>query len=310
MEFRKFGSSDLNASIIGLGCNNFGWKCDAAQIKTVVDAALDSGITFFDTADMYGDTRSEEMLGAALGARRSDVIVATKFGALMDENGKRKGASRAVVFESAEASLRRLGTDYIDLYQVHFPDRETPWAETMEALHELVQSGKVRFIGVSNVTVDDLKQTATIAAEKHITPFVSCQSEYSLLVRDVEKDVLPEVSRQSMGFLPYFPLASGMLTGKYTNGTPKGSRLEGASGFLERFADIHAVELARKASTFAAERNRTPVELAFSWLASHPVVTSIIAGATSPEQVRQNARAADKLMAKNEMSDLEKVLAA
>ena len=311
METREIGKSGLEASVIGLGCNNFGWRCDAGQTQMVVDAAIDNGITFFDTADMYGgEGASEKLLGAALGARRSQCIVATKFGGAMDSSGTPKGASRSWIMQAVDDSLRRLQTDYIDLYQVHFPDPETPWEETMTALDELVKAGKVRAIGVSNVTGDDLRQTADIAAKSGQTPFTCCQSEYSLLVRDVETEVLPALKDLTMGFLPYFPLASGILTGKYASGAPKGARLENAAGYFDRFADDHARTVAERAAAFAKDHGRTPGELAFSWLATHPIVTSVIAGATTPEQVAQNARAADRLLSADEMTALDKVLAA
>ena len=310
LETRKIGKSNLEASVVGLGCNDSGWHCDAAETKVVVDAAIDNGITFFDTADMYGHGTSEQLLGTAVGVRRSQCIVATKFGGPMDSSGKPKGASRVWITQAAEDSLRRLNTDYIDLYQVHFPDRETPWEETMDALYELVKSGKVRAIGVSNVTGDDLRQTTGVARQSSKTPFTRCQSEYSLLVRDVETDVLPVVTKLEMGFLPYFPLASGMLTGKYVGGAPKGSRLENAQGYFDRFADTRAYKVADQAATFAGDSGRIPVELALCWLASHPVVTSVIAGATTAEQVAQNAHAAEQFLSSDEMAALDGILAA
>ena len=310
MEQRTIGKSGLEASIVGLGCNNFGWRCDAAQTKAVVDASIDNGITFFDTADMYGDGASEELLGAALSSRRAQCIVATKFGGTRGASGNLKGASRAWIMQAVDDSLRRLNTDYIDLYQVHFPDREIPWEETMDALDELVKAGKVRAIGVSNVTRADLQQTAAIAAKSGQTPFTCCQSEYSLLVRDVENEILPTLTELEMGFLPYFPLASGMLTGKYAGGTPKGTRLENAQEYFNRFTDARAREVAARAAAFAEDNGRSPVELAFGWLASHTAVTSVIAGATTPDQVAQNAEAADWRLSPEEMSELEALLAA
>jgi aryl-alcohol dehydrogenase-like predicted oxidoreductase len=305
LEQRKIGKSGLEASIVGLGCNNFGWRCDATQTKAVVDAAIDNGVTFFDTADMYGDGASEELLGAALGTKRAQCIVATKFGGTKGASGNTKGASRAWIMQAVDESLQRMNTDYIDLYQVHFPDRETPWEETMSALDELVEVGKIRTTGVSNVTSEDLQQTAAIAASSGQTPFTCCQSEYSLLVRDVEKEILPALLKLKMGFLPYFPLASGMLTGKYAGGVPKGARLENAQEYFDRFTDERARKVAARAASFAADRGRSPLELAFGWLTSHTAVTSVIAGATSPEQIAQNAKAADWRLSPDDMTELE-----
>src|SRR5215212_2996014 len=227
MNTRRIGS--LEVSVVGLGCNNFGRRLDIDATKAVVDAALDAGITFFDTADVYGGTKSEEYLGGALGRRREDIVLATKFGSAVDE--QRKGARPEYVRRAAEDSLRRLGTDHIDLYQLHTPDPEVPIGETLGALDELVKAGKVREIGCSNFSAEQLRE-AEEAAREGAARFVSVQNEYSLLHREPEQDVLPECERREIAFIPYFPLANGLLTGKYRRGqaAPAGSRLDSGRG--------------------------------------------------------------------------------
>ncbi|MEO9254632.1 MAG: aldo/keto reductase, partial [Tepidiformaceae bacterium] len=216
MEYRNVGRSGLQVSVVGLGCNNFGGRIDAAQTQIVVDKAIDLGITLFDTADIYGGAgKSEEFLGKALGARRHDVVVATKFAGKMGEGPMKSGASRAYIMRAVDASLRRLNTDYIDLYQVHFPDVTTPIEETLRALNDVVRDGKVRYIGSSNFSGWQTVEAALLAEFKHLTPFVSAQNEYSLLNRRIEAELVPAVEKYGLGILPYFPLASGLLTGKY-----------------------------------------------------------------------------------------------
>ncbi|WP_437970053.1 aldo/keto reductase [Sorangium sp. So ce260] len=290
MEKRRIGS--LEVSVVGLGCNNFGGRIDEQRTAAVVDAALDAGINFFDTADVYGGTRSEELLGRALGGRRSSVIIATKFGVPLDDE-RRGGARPAYIQRAVEDSLRRLGTDWIDLYQLHRPDPETPIEDTLEALDALVRAGKVREIGSSNVSAAQIR-----GAEEAVRPggarFVSVQNEYSLLQREPEQDVLAESKRRGIAFLPYFPLASGLLSGKYrTDGpAPAGARLAAPDAPLTaRFLTDRNRQTAAALGAYATSRGRTLLELAFSWLASRPAVASVIAGATSPEQVRANAAA-------------------
>lgn len=308
MDTRTIGS--LEVSLVGLGCNNFGMRIDEARTKDVVDAALESGITLFDTADVYGGRgASEELLGKALGARRDDVVIATKFGSPMADDGSSQGASRAWITRAVEDSLRRLGTDRIDLYQLHLPDNDTPQEETLETLDGLVRAGKVREIGCSNFGSTLIDEARRISEEKDLAAYVSVQNHYSLLERGVEKKVLPACERHGMGFLPYFPLASGLLTGKYANkdDRPAGARLtvmeqampERAAQTLseENFA---AVERLR---AFAEERGHTLLELAVSYLASQPVISSVIAGATSPEQVRSNVAAAGWSMTPQERAE-------
>ena len=300
MEKRRIGA--LHVSLVGLGCNNFGRRLDAAATTAVVEAALEAGVTFFDTADVYGGTRSEELLGRALGPRRKDVLVATKFGLPIDDS--RRGAKPAYVRAALEDSLRRLGTDYIDLYQLHRPDPETPIGDTLEALDELVRAGKVREIGISNASVAQIAE-ADAAVRPGAVRFVSLQNEYSLLERRPERDVFDEVRRRGLAFLPYFPLASGLLSGKYRRGEPPpaGARLAGAAAG-DRFLNDRNLQIVEALTAFAAARGHTLLELAFSWLVAQPAVTSVIAGATKPEQVRANVAAAQWRLS---ASDLEAV---
>lgn len=301
MELRPIGS--LRVSVVGLGCNNFGMRIDAAETARVVGAALDAGITLFDTADIYGSKKSEEFLGRALGGRRREVIIATKFGMKVDE--RRRGARPEYVRQAVEDSLTRLGTDYIDLYQQHEPDPGVPIAETLGALNELVASGKVREIGCSNFSAAQLDEAAHAVAPG-AARFVSVQNEYSLLQREPERSgVLAACDRLSMAFLPYFPLASGLLTGKYdpARGAPANSRL--AAAWTARFTADRNVQTAESLKSFAASRGRSLLELAVSWLASRPQVASVIAGATSPEQVRANANAAGWQLTAEELAEID-----
>ena len=291
-------------SVVGVGCNNFGMRIDAEQTARVVDAALDAGITFFDTADIYGSTKSEELLGRALGARRPRAVVATKFGMKIDE--RRRGARPDYVRRAVEDSLARLGTDYIDLYQLHEPDPDVPIADTLGALDDLVQSGKVRAIGCSNFTAAQLDDAAGASAPG-AARFASVQNEYSLLHREPERGVLAACDRLHMAFLPYFPLASGLLTGKYETGrgAPPGSRLSLA--WTARFTTDRNVAVAEALKAYAAAHGRTLLELAMSWLAARPQVASVIAGATSPEQVRANAGAVAWTLTPEELADIDRL---
>jgi aryl-alcohol dehydrogenase-like predicted oxidoreductase len=307
METRHIGS--LEVSLVGLGCNNFGMRLDYERTLSVVDAALDAGINFFDTADIYGGTRSEEFLGRALQGRRDRVILATKFGARVDD--QRKGAKPDYVRRAIEDSLRRLNTDRIDLYQLHGPDPETPIAETLAALDELVRSGKVREIGCSNFSVAQLREAEAAVRDgaDGAARFVSVQNEFSLLHRDPEKDVLPECERLGLAFLPYFPLASGMLTGKYRQGQPRpeNTRLTTSERTASRFLNDRNQETAEALARFAEARGHTLLELAFSWLASHRAVASVIAGATSPEQIRANAAAVSWQLTPEDLAEIDRI---
>ena len=280
METARLGGSDLDVSRVGLGCNQFGRKLDREATRAVVEAALEVGVTFFDTADVYGSGESERFIGAALGRRRADVVLGTKFG--QDASVPGPGGSRDHMRRALEASLGRLGTDVIDLYTYHRPDGITPLAETLTAMHELVDEGRVRWLGLSNV---DAAQVAA-AASSGVT-VVAVQNEYSLLHRDDDAEVLPLCLRHGIGYVPYFPLASGLLTGKYRRGepAPAGSRLAG------RQIDERDLETVEALERVGAERGRGILEFAVGGLASIPGVASVIAGATSPEQVRANAAA-------------------
>ena len=302
MELRSIGS--LRVSVVGLGCNNFGMRIDAEATDRVVAAALDAGVNFFDTADIYGSTKSEEFLGRALGQRRREAVVATKFGMAVDD--KRRGARPDYVRRAADDSLKRLGTDYIDLYQLHQPDPEVPIAETLGAMNDLVKAGKVKEIGCSNFSAEQLNE-ASRATKPAAARFVSLQNEYSLLHREPETNVLPACERLGLAFLPYFPLASGLLTGKYELGKapPKDSRL--SLQWTSRFTTEKNVRIAEALKAFAASRGHTLLELAMSWLASRPQVASVIAGATSPEQVRANAAAVNWSLTREELAEIDQV---
>src|SRR5215213_7212520 len=303
MDMRRVGS--LEVSVVGMGCNNFGRRLDVQATSAVVDAALEAGITFFDTADTYGGTKSEEYLGRALGRRRDDVVVATKFGSRIDE--QRRGASPEYVRQAVEDSLRRLGTDRIDLYQLHWPDPEVPIGETLGALDELVKAGKVREVGCSNFSAEQLRE-AEEATREGAARFVSVQNEYSLLHREPEREVLPECERLGVAFVPYFPLANGLLTGKYRRGedAPSGSRLDSGRG--ERLLTERNLDIVERLIEFSQRQGHTILELAFSWLLARPAVASVIAGATSPEQARSNAAAADWELTDEELAEVDSIV--
>ncbi len=304
METRRIGT--LEVSMVGLGCNNFGGRLDREATRSVVAAALDAGINFFDTADMYGGTRSEQYLGEALGARRGQAIVATKFGWRLDD--QRYGAKPDYVRRAAEDSLRRLGTDHIDLYQLHRPDPETPIEQTLGALDELVRSGKVREIGCSGFSAAQLRE-ARAAVRDGAARFVSVQNEYSLVHREPEHEVLAECERQGLAFLPYFPLASGVLTGKYRRAAPDpaNTRLTGTPSSGGRFLNERSRATAEALAAFAAARGHSLLELAFSWLLRRRPVASVIAGAMTPEQVRANAGAAGWRLTADELAEIDRL---
>ena len=296
MKMRKLGSSNLIISSIGVGCMNFGSMCDQAATDAIVNTAFDLGVNFFDVADIYGGTmnRSEAMLGKALGARRSQVIVATKFGAKLGGGGGAApgGGSADYIVKAVEASLTSLGTDYIDLYQHHFPDAGTPSEETLRTLDTLVRQGKVRHIGCSNYTGPMLTAACEISTRLKLTPFVSAQNRYSLLTRDIEQDLVPVCLTHGVGVLPYFPLESGLLSGKYRNGQPlpEGSRFAKWRGG-GTFASDARYAIVEQLDAYGQARGRSVLELAIGWLAAQPVVTSVIAGVTRPEQLVQNVAA-------------------
>jgi aryl-alcohol dehydrogenase-like predicted oxidoreductase len=303
---RPLGDSGLEVSIVGLGCNNFGRRVDLEGTRAVVDAALDHGVTFFDTADIYGATQSEEFLGQVLQGRRDQVVLATKFG--MDlHDGRGPRGSRDYIRYAVEGSLRRLQTDVIDVYWYHRPDGVTPIAETLGALDELVRAGTVRAIGASNFDAAQIEEADTAARELGFARFVAIQNEYSLLVRDVESDVLPTCERLGIGFVPYFPLASGLLTGKYRRGAaaPSGTRLAAR----EQVATEEQFEVLDALARYAQERGVSLLEVAFGGLLARPVVSSVIAGATKPEQVIANAAAARWVPSDEDLAELGSLLA-
>jgi aryl-alcohol dehydrogenase-like predicted oxidoreductase len=303
MQTRKVGS--LQVSAVGLGCNNFGWRIDAEASAKVIDTAIESGVTFFDTADRYGTGQSEDFLGRALGKRRDQIILATKFGMEMEKG--QQGASPKYVLEAVDASLRRLRTDRIDLYQLHQPDPKTPITDTLGTLDELVRAGKVREIGCSNFSVGQIREAAD--ASQGRAQFVSVQNEFSLFHREPETNgVLPECERRRLAFLPYFPLASGLLTAKYREGKklPEGSRA--ADGWGPKVFTEQNLAIVELLIEFAESKGHTILELAFSWLLSHKPVASVIAGASKPEQVRANAKAADWQLAADDLAQIDAIM--
>ena len=300
MQKRKLGSSDLEVSVLGLGCNNFGMKTDLAESRAIIDAAIDHGIDFFDTADMYGETQSESFLGEVLEGRRDAVILATKFGGIAAMTGGSNWGRKDAIVETCEASLKRLRTDTIDLYQIHYPDPETPVDETLRALQDLVQAGKVRAVGCSNFTPELLE---SVSGELR---FASLQNEWSLLERTPEAALVPLCEAQGIGFLPYFPLASGVLTGKYKRGEAfaPGTRLA-SMDYFTHFAKEENLKVVERLEAFALDSGRTLLELALGWLASQPVVASVIAGASRPEQVASNAAAMGWLLTAEERAQVD-----
>ena len=313
MEQRHLGRSGLAVSVVGLGCNNFSGRIDLEATRKVVHKALDLGITFFDEADTYGDPRgsSETCLGQILGDRRKDIVLATKFARPMDASGRLQGASRHYIITEIEASLRRLKTDWIDLYQQHQPDPQTPVEETLRALDDLVRQGKVRYIGCSTLPAWQVVEAQWTSRHLGLHHFISCQEEYSLLARNLDCEMMPVLEAYNLGLIPFRPLADGLLTGKYKRGAPPppGTRL----GTMARAAGRNLTEdnwaIVERLDGFAAERGHTLLELAFSWLARRPAVASVIAGATRPEQVAQNVRAASWALTKEDMQEIDRLTA-
>jgi aryl-alcohol dehydrogenase-like predicted oxidoreductase len=303
MEKRRIGS--LSVTVVGIGCNNFGSRIDDKRTEEVVNTALEAGINFFDTADMYGNGKSEELLGRFVGHRRSDVIIATKFGNEMEGQGE--GARPEYIRKAFDASLRRLKTDYIDLYQQHVPDPQVPIAETLGALTELVKAGKVREIGCSNFSAQQIREAQAASVSRPVSArFASVQNEYSLLHREPEEEVLAECERHGLAFLPFFPLKSGLLTGKYRKGQPIPQDTRVAK--FERYRKLLTEENLDKVEAlidFAESRGHTVLELSFSWLLAHGVVASVIAGATSARQVRDNAAAAGWKLTAGDLEEID-----
>jgi len=304
---RSLGVLGPEVTVIGLGCNNFGRFVDLDGTRAVVDAALEEGITFFDTANTYGNPRgrSEEFLGEVLQGRRDEVVLATKFGMDMGD-GRGPRGSREYVLQACQASLRRLRTDVIDYYWYHRPDGVTPIAETLETLHELVQAGTVRYVGASNFSAEQIEEADAVARERDFTPFTAVQNNYSLLNREAEREVLPTCERLGLGFVPFYPLAAGLLTGKYHRGepAPEGTRL----ATREQVASDEQFDVVEAVARFAAERDVSMIEVAIGALLARPVVSTAIAGATKPEQVRVNAAAARWTPSECDVDELEELV--
>ena len=311
MQLRRLGNSGLKVSVIGLGCNNFGMRIDQAETRMVVDAALDAGINFFDTADIYGGSKSEVFLGEALKGRRDKAVLATKFANPMGEGAYQRGGARRYIVKAVEDSLKRLNTDHIDLYQMHVPDADTPIEETLRALDDLVRAGKVLYIGNSNFTGWQIADADWTSRTQGLERFVSAQNNFSLLERGVEREVLPACERFGLGLLPYFPLASGFLTGKYHRGEPprQGTRLAAWGKRGEAALNDRNFDRLEALNRWAEQRGRRILDLAFAWLLGHGAVSSVIAGATSPEQVQANARCAEWILTPEEVSEVRALVA-
>ena len=312
MESRNVGRSGLRVSLVGLGCNNFGARIDLAATRLVVHRALDVGITLFDTADSYGNRGgSESQLGETLGDRRKDIVLATKFGWVMNDAETLKGASRRYIMSAVESSLKRLRTDWIDLYQLHVPDPFTPIEETLRALDDLVRQGKVRYIGCSNLPGWQVADAVWTSRCFELSAFVSAQDEYSLLTRGAEKELLPALTKFGLGLLPYYPLAGGLLTGKYKRGKPlpEGARLTYTKASADRFLHERNWTKVEQLESFCSERGHSLVELAFAWLAARQPVASIIAGATKPEQVDANVNAVAWQLTAAEIAEVDRISA-
>ncbi len=310
MEYRSLGQ--LQVSVVGLGCNNFGMRLDAEQTKTVVDAAIDAGINYFDTAESYGKGMSEEYLGRALGSRRSDVLVATKWGHTISLGTGERGGDPVQIRRRLDASLTRLGTDYVDHYQLHRPDPDTPVTETLGCLAELRADGKIREIGCTHFTAAELRGSHTAAVEHGLAPYASVQNHYSLLTRDPETDgVLAACQELGVAFVPYFPLESGLLTGKYRSGAgrPEGSRLAAWGDRADAFIDDEKLAVVERLIAWTEAQGHSLLDLAISWQTSNPLVASVIAGATKPEQVAANVAAATWSLTADDRAAVDAVIA-
>lgn len=311
MEQRNIGNSGLRASLLGIGCNNFGPRLDVAATKKVVYRAIDLGVTFFDTADVYGFGQSESQLGEVFGDRRKDVVIASKCAMAMDKDGTLSGASRRYIMSAVESSLKRLRTDWIDFYQLHVPDPKTPIDETMRAFDDLVTQGKVRYIGCSNLPAWQVVEANCVASAHGYSTFIACQEEYSLLVRDIESDLLPAMKKFGLGLLPYRPIASGFLTGKYKRNAPmpEGARLaaDNQKRFADRYLTVKNFDRLEKLEAFGKQHGRSMLDISFGWLAAKPFVPSVMAGASTPEQVEANARAVTCNLTPPEVAEIDKI---
>jgi aryl-alcohol dehydrogenase-like predicted oxidoreductase len=311
MKYRNVGNSNLRVSVVGMGCNNFVHRCDLARARALVDKAIDLGVTFFDTADVYGNRGgSEAYLGEILAERRKDIVLATKFGQQMDDAGALKGASRRYIMSAVDASLKRLRSDWIDLFQLHWPQADTPIEETLRALDDLVRQGKVRYIGASNFSGVQIDEAHETAARHGLGHFISFQGEYSLLARGIEQDVIPALQRHGLSLIPYYPLASGLLTGKYSeNAIPEGTRLATPRRHEMKFIkEADWVRISRL-EDFCRAHNRTLLELAISWLLAQPAVACVIAGVTQLEQLAQNVAAANWTLTASDIAEVGRMTA-
>jgi aryl-alcohol dehydrogenase-like predicted oxidoreductase len=310
MEYRDIGTSNLKVSVVGLGCNNFGARMDLAAARALVHHAIDRGINHFDTGDIYGPRgKSEEILGEILGSKRKEVVIATKFGMVFDEAGAMKGASRKYIMAAVEGSLRRLKTDYIDLYYQHRADPSVPIEETLRALDDLVKQGKVRHIGNSNFDGKQLDEADATARKLGVTRFICAQDELSLIKRHIERDRVPAMQRDKIALVPYFPLASGLLTGKYRRGAPvpAGTRLAAKNRLSDLFWTQENLELTYRIVEFCEQRKLNMLDVAFAWLLEKPFVPSVIAGASRPEQIDANIKAAVAKLSGAELGALDKL---
>ena len=316
MKLRQIGTTQLNVSTVGLGCNNFGLRIDGGEpSRAVIHKALHLGITFFDTADVYGNRGgSETALGRYLGARRKDIVIASKFGNAMDDGGTHstmQGASRRYMMSAVEASLKRLKTDWIDIYQLHRFDPATPLDETLQAFDDLIQQGKIRYAGISSPAAWQLVDMQWTARHNGWAPLTTCEVEYSLLARDPERELIPAMRKHGTSLLPYYPLASGFLTGKYRRDAaqPDGARLSQGKRYRDMYmTDANWARL-EGLEAFCQQRGRTLLELAFSWLAVQPVIACVIAGATRPEQLEVNVKAADWALTPDELKEIDRITA-
>ena len=310
MKYRSLGASGLKVSQIGLGCNNFGLRMEIEEGRGVIHKALDLGITLFDTADVYGRRGgSETALGRYLGDRRKDIVIATKFGNPMDDTGRLRGASRAYIMKAVEASLKRLNTDWIDVYQLHKPDPTTPFEETLRALDDLVRQGKIRYYGCSGAAAWQLVTMYWTAKQHDLNRLASGEMEYSLLNRDPEREHVPAMLAHGIGLLPYYPLASGFLTGKYKRGDamPEGGRLTRFQRYSDRFMTVTNWTRIENLEAFGKARGHSLLDVAIAWLAAQPVVSSIIAGATKPEQVELNAKAGEWELSAEDVAEVDRI---
>jgi aryl-alcohol dehydrogenase-like predicted oxidoreductase len=310
MEYRNLGNSGLIVSALGLGTNNIGRQVDMPTTQAIVDKCLEYGMTYFDTADVYGAERgkSEEFLGRALKPHRRDVVIATKGSGAMGDGPYWSGASRRYLMDALDASLRRLDTDYIDLYQIHFPDPKTPTEETLRALDDMVRSGKVRYVGCCNYSGLEIADAAAVAAREHLTPFISAQNRYNMIERDVEKDVVPASLEHGLGVVPFYPLLAGLLTGKYRRDyTPEGTRLTSGIHFYAGILENADYDLIQRLTDFAEERGHALLELSIGWLASQPAVGTVITGATRVEQIEQNLQSCEWRLTPEELKQVDEL---